>query len=79
MATNKVEFQAKIKRLEAIRIKVEEFVAKGGDLKSQEAVPLGIELIHAFNEVSTEFGHPVLKNIKDNPLEVSPEPLPSKF
>jgi hypothetical protein len=63
MATSKEELQAKIKRLEAARIKTEEFVAAGGDLKSNEAVPLGMEMIHAFNDLSTEFGHPILKKI----------------
>jgi hypothetical protein len=71
MATNKAEFRAKAKRLDAARIKVEEFVANGGDLKSKEAVPLGQELMHAFKEVSIEFGHPL------DPA--TPEPLPSKF
>jgi len=46
------------------RIAAAEFVEKGGDLSSKEAVPIELELLNAFNEVSTEFGHPILKDIK---------------
>jgi len=46
------------------RIAAAEFVEKGGDLSSKEAVPIELELLNAFNEVSTEFGHPMLKDIK---------------
>jgi hypothetical protein len=59
--TTREEWQAKTDLLERARIKAEEFVAAGGDLKSKEAEPLGMELIRAFNEVSTLFGHPILK------------------
>jgi hypothetical protein len=55
---------AKTKRLEEVGSKAEAFVAAGGDLKSPEAVPLGMELIHAFNDLSTEFGHPILTKIE---------------
>jgi hypothetical protein len=58
--TTKEEWKAKNARLERARIKAEGFVAAGGDLKSEEAVPLAMELIKAFNEVSTLFGHPIL-------------------
>jgi hypothetical protein len=62
MAT-KEEIQLKSKRLENARVAVEQFVAAGGDLKSSEAVPLGVEMIHAFNDLSTEFGNQILKKI----------------
>jgi hypothetical protein len=45
----KEEWKAKTDRLERARIKAEEFVAAGGDLKSEEAVPLGLEMLHAWN------------------------------
>jgi hypothetical protein len=57
----KEEWKAKTDRLERARIKAEQFVAAGGDLMSTEAVPLGLELINAFNEVSTLFGQPILQ------------------
>lgn len=52
-------------RLDAARIRVEEFVANGGDLKSAEAGPIGVELVKAFSEVRAEFGHPISKDAKD--------------
>jgi hypothetical protein len=64
MATNKVLFQAKSDRAHAARIKAEEFVAAGGDLRSKEAAPLGLEMIQAWNDLCTEFGHPTLKDTK---------------
>jgi hypothetical protein len=63
MTTKKEEILAKTKRLEAVGARVGEFVAAGGDLKSPEATPLGMELIYAFNDLSTELGHPILKKI----------------
>jgi uncharacterized protein with NRDE domain len=64
MATNKEEFLAKVNRAHAARIKAEEFVLAGRDLKSEAAAPLGIEMLEAWNELATEFAHPVLKNNK---------------
>ena len=55
--------QEKTARLEAARIKVEEFVAAGGDLKSPAAAPLGLELIKAADELGREFGHEILKPV----------------
>jgi hypothetical protein len=52
--------------LERARKAAEAFVAAGGDLKSKEAVPLGIEMINAFNELSTLFGHPILTRLDEN-------------
>jgi hypothetical protein len=65
MATNKARFQVKVNRAHAARIKAEEFVAAGGDLKSIDAVPLSIEMIEAWNDLSIEFGHPTVKGIKE--------------
>jgi hypothetical protein len=63
MAASKEELQSKTKRLNAAGSKVEAFIAAGGDLGSPEGMSLGMELNHAFNDVSTEFGHPILKKI----------------
>ena len=51
--TSKEEWAIKTARLERAGKAAEAFVAAGGDLKSKEAVPLGVELINAFNDVST--------------------------
>jgi hypothetical protein len=59
MATNKERFQVKVNRAHAARIKAEEFVAAGGDLKSTEAVPLSIEMIEAWNDLASEFALPM--------------------
>jgi hypothetical protein len=64
VATNKEQFQRQVDRAHAARIKAEEFVAGGGDLNSKEEVQLGIEMIEAWNDLSTEFGHPILRDIK---------------
>lgn len=65
--STKEELKAKTARLDKARLKAEEFVTAGGDLKSAEAVPIGMELIDAFNEVSTLFGHPILKDVSAQP------------
>jgi hypothetical protein len=61
MATNKEEFLTKVNRAHAARIKAEEYVRAGGDLRSEEAVPLGIEMIEAWNDLATEFAQTVSK------------------
>jgi hypothetical protein len=66
--TTREQWKAKTDRLERARIKAEEFVAAGGDLKSEEAVPLGLEMINACNEVTTLFGHPILKPIGEGKI-----------
>ena len=43
METSKEELKAKIERVNHARMKVEAFVAAGGDLKSSAAVPIGLE------------------------------------
>ena len=60
MATNKEEFLAKVNRAHAARIQAEEFVRAGGDLKSEEAAPLGVEMLESWNELATEFVPPAL-------------------
>lgn len=59
----KQALKQKVARLEAARRKVEEFVAHGGGLKSSEAVPLGMELVLAANEVGKDLGYEILKPI----------------
>ncbi|MGC1225363.1 MAG: hypothetical protein WA859_02695 [Candidatus Sulfotelmatobacter sp.] len=51
-------------RLDVIRERVQQFVDGGGDLKSPDAVPLGLEFVHAFNDLAKEFGYEILKPIK---------------
>jgi hypothetical protein len=60
MTTRKNEIQGKIERIHAARMKIEAFVVAGGDLKSKEALPIGLELAEAFTDLSTEFGYPIL-------------------
>ena len=55
MATNKEQFQAKVNRAHAARIEAEKFVVAGGDLHSDEAVPLSVEMIAAWDDLLTEF------------------------
>jgi len=59
MTTNKDEVIAKMARLEAARKKTEAFVVAGGDLKSKEAVPLGLELVNAFEDLARDFGYEI--------------------
>lgn len=67
MATDKKQFLAKVNRAHAARIKAEEFVAAGGDLKSNQAVPLSIEMIDAWNDLLTEFRSPISTETKAIP------------
>jgi hypothetical protein len=55
----------KTARLKAANEKVQDFVSKGGDLKSPEAVPLGMELVLAANEVGKDLGYEILKPIDE--------------
>jgi hypothetical protein len=64
MATSKEELQAKIERVHAARIKVEAFVAAGGDLKSSVAVPIGLEFARSYNDLLKEFDQQVLDEMK---------------
>ena len=45
----------KTARLEAAKLKTQQFLGNGGDLKSSEAVPIGVEFIQAFSELAKEF------------------------
>jgi hypothetical protein len=44
----------KTTRLEAAKLKVQQFLDSGGDLKSKEVVPIGVEFIEAFNNLAKE-------------------------
>ena len=56
--------QEKTARLETARKNVEAFVGAGGDLKSKEAVPVGLELVNAFADLAKDFGYEILKPMK---------------
>ena len=51
----------KTARLKSLKEKVERFMDSGGDLKSPEAVPLGVGFIHAYLDLAKEFGGEVPK------------------
>jgi hypothetical protein len=53
--------EEKLERLEAANALVESLVAKGIDLRSKEALPAGLELIHAVDALAQEFGYQILK------------------
>ncbi len=65
----------KTERLRVAREKVEAFVAAGGDIKSPEAVPLGMELVLAANEVGIELGYNILKPVKKPVDFIRPDPI----
>ena len=48
--------EEKLAWLDAISRRVQEFEERGGNLKSIEAVPLGLALLHAFTELARELG-----------------------
>jgi hypothetical protein len=56
--------EEKTARLATARKKLEAFVAAGGDLKSYEAVPAGMEFVNAFADLAKDFGYEILKPIK---------------
>jgi hypothetical protein len=64
MVTIDKELQAKIERVHAARMQVETYVADGGDLKSIEAMPIGLELLRACDELCKEFAPEVLDERK---------------
>jgi len=66
--------QEKTARLEAARQKVEAFVAAGGDLKSREAAPVGLELVNACADLAKDFGHEILKPLKKPVDFIRPDP-----
>ena len=53
----------KAARLEAARTKLQQFMDGGGNLKSPEAAPLGVEFLHAYDDLAREFGYEILKPI----------------
>jgi hypothetical protein len=53
--------QEKTARLEAARKKVEAFVVAGVDLKSADAVPLGIEFMDACADLAEDFGYEIIE------------------
>jgi hypothetical protein len=61
-------------RLKIARLKVEEFVAGGGDLGSKEGLPVGIEFVQAFADVAKDFGYDILKPIKKPVDFIRPDP-----
>jgi hypothetical protein len=64
MATDIQQFQFKVNRAHSARIAAEKFVLAGGDLKSIEAVPLGVEMIAAWDDLVAEFVRPILTENK---------------
>jgi len=66
--------QEKTERLRAAREQVEAFIAAGGDIKSAEAVPIGMELVLAANEVGIELGYNILKAVKKPVDFIRPDP-----
>ncbi len=72
MADQGQTIEAKTARLESVKEKVRQFVDSGGDLKSSEAVPLGVELLQTYDALAREFGYQILKPIKDEKTTESP-------
>jgi hypothetical protein len=58
----------KTARLESVKEKVQRFVESGGDLKSAEAFPLGLEFIQAYDSLANEFGYTILKPIQEEEM-----------
>lgn len=66
--------QEKTERLTVAREKVEAFIAAGGDIKSPEAAPLGMELVVAANEVGKELGYNILQPVRRPADFIRPDP-----
>jgi len=62
--TKRKELQNKIDRVHEARLKAEHFIDSGGDLKSQEAVQVGMELSLSADDLAGEFGHLTLRDTK---------------
>ena len=56
--------RAKTARLQQATANAQAFLDAGGDLKSAATVPIGLELIHAYDELAKEFGEPILKSVE---------------
>lgn len=59
--SNMSAIQEKMHQLEAAKRKVDVFLEQNGDLKSQAAVLVGLEFVHAFDAVAREFGYEVVR------------------
>ena len=55
------ELQLKSDRVHEARMKAEHFINAGGDLKSNEALLIGMELSLAADDLAAEFGHLTLR------------------
>jgi hypothetical protein len=66
--------QEKIVALEEARKNVEAFVDGGGDLKSKEAVPVGMTLLRAYDALAKEFGDGIIKPVVKRPDFMQPDP-----
>jgi hypothetical protein len=64
--------QEKLAWLEAITVRVQQFVKEGGDLRSVEAAPLGMALFYALNDLTREFGVQAVR-----PYSASADPGPA--
>jgi hypothetical protein len=64
MMTSKAELQAKVERVHAARMKVEELVVAGVDLRSKEAAPIGRELSRSCDDLCAEVGQEILEEVK---------------
>jgi hypothetical protein len=53
-----------VERVHEARMKAEQFIEAGRDLNSKEAVPIGMELSLAADDLAAEFGHLTLKDTK---------------
>jgi hypothetical protein len=67
-------FQEKLARFEIAKANVEALVSAGVDLKSEAAVPAGLEFVYAFDDLAQEFGHRILKPLGKKGNFVRPDP-----
>jgi hypothetical protein len=58
------QLQVMVERVHEARMKAEQFIEAGRDLNSKEAVPIGMELSLAADDLAAEFGHLTLKDTK---------------
>jgi hypothetical protein len=67
-------FQEKLARFETAKANVEALVSAGVDLKSEAAVPAGLEFVNAFDDLAQEFGHKLLQPLRQRTDFVRPDP-----
>jgi hypothetical protein len=65
MTDGRRTIEEKTARLESAQKKVQQFTESGGDLKSPDAVSLGVEFVQAYDDLAKEFGYQILKPILD--------------